>query len=128
MAKKVSSFPDFTAYWDRMLKGVRNNQENLPDLSGLVGPLDALLEEARELEADKAEARALLSQAAKRTRTLVPEGRAAAARLRDALKVHFGGHNEALVQFGIAPLRARRAPKPADPEPPSPPIPVPTPE
>jgi hypothetical protein len=125
---KVSSFPDFMAYWDRLLKAVRNNQENLPDLSGLAGPLNALLNEARELEADKAEARSLLSKAAKRSRVLIPEGRAAAARLRDALKVHFGGHNEALVQFGIAPLRARRAPKPADPEPPSPPIPVPTPE
>ncbi len=124
----VTSFPDFMAYWDRMLKGVRNNQENLPDLSGLVGPLDALLEEGRELEADKAEARSQLSRAAKRTRVLIPEGRAAAARLRDALKVHFGGHNEALVQFGIAPLRTRRAPKPADPEPPNPPVPVPTPE
>ena len=128
MAREVKSFPDFMAYWDRMLKAVRNNQENLPDLSGLVGPLDALLEEAREVEADKAEARSLLSQASKRTRTLIPEGRAAAARLRDALKVHFGGHNEALVQFGIAPLRTRRASKPADPPPPSPPVPVPTPE
>ena len=44
------------------------------------------------------------------------------------LKVHFGGHNEALIQFGVAPLRTRRAPKPADPEAPNPPIPVPTPE
>jgi hypothetical protein len=128
MPNKVSSFPDFMAYWDRLLMAVRNNQASLPDLSGLVGPLNALLNEARELEADKAEARSLLSQAAKRTRTLMPEGRAAAARLRDALKVHFGGHNEALVQFGVAPLRTRRAPKPADPAPPSPPIPVPTPE
>jgi hypothetical protein len=128
MAKKVSSFPDFMAYWDRLLKAVRNNQADLPDLSGLVGPLDALLNEARDLEADKAEARSLLSQAAKRTRVLIPEGRAAAARLRDALKVHFGGHNEALVQFGVPPLRTRRASKPADPEPPNPPVPVPTPE
>jgi hypothetical protein len=87
MAKKVSSFPDFTAYWDRMLKGVRNNQENLPDLSGLVGPLDALLEEARELEADKAEARALLSQAAKRTRTRRPgRGRPSAGRAEGPLR------------------------------------------
>ena len=128
MPNKVSSFPDFMAYWDRMLQAVRNNQADLPDLSGLVGPLNVLLDEARQLETDKAEARSLLSRAAKRTRALIPEGRAAAARLRDALKVHFGGHNEALVQFGVAPLRTRRAVKPADPEPPNPPVPVPTPE
>ena len=125
---EMSSFPDFMADWDRLLKSVRNALAILPDFSGLLGPLDALLSEARELEASKAAARAQLSQGAKRTRALIPEGRAAASRLRSALKVHFGGHNEALVQFGITPLRARRVAKPADPAPPSPPIPVPTPE
>lgn len=124
----ISSFPDFMADWDRLLKSVRNNLVILPDFSGLLGPLDVLLEEARELEVSKAAARAQLSKAAKRTRALIPEGRAAASRLRSALKVHFGGHNEALVQFGITPLRARRVSKPADPEPPNPPVPVPTPE
>ena len=127
----ITSFPDFMADWDRLLKSVRNAVTSLPDLSGLAGPLEALLDEGRELEATKAAARAQLSQGAKRTRALVPEGRAAASRLRAALKVHFGGHNEALVQFGIAPLRARRVPQPADPVPPSPlvqVVPVPSPK
>ncbi len=124
----VTSFPDFMADWDRLLKSIRNAAASLPDLSGLAGPLSALLDEARELEATKAAARAQLSQGAKRTRALIPEGRAAASRLRAALKVHFGGHNEDLVQFGITPLRARRVPKPADPVPPTPLVRVPTPE
>ncbi len=124
----ITSFPDFMADWDRLLKSVRNNQDILPDLSGLTGPLDALLDESREVEADKAAARAHLRQGAKRTRTLIPEGRAAASRLRAALKAHFGGHNETLGQFGITPLRSRRVPQPADPAPPSPTVPVPTPE
>jgi hypothetical protein len=124
----MTSFPDFTADWDRLLKAVRNNQAILPDLSGLAGPLETLLNEARELDAAKAAARAQLSQGAKRTRALVPEGRAAASRLRAALKAHFGGHNEMLVQFGITPLRARRVPQPADPPPPSPAVPISTPE
>ena len=124
----MSSFPDFMADWDLLLTSVRNNQTDLPDLSGLTGPLNVLLDEARELEATKAAARSQLSQGAKRTRALVPEGRAAASRLRSALKVHFGGHNEALVQYGVTPLRARRVPRPADPAPPTPSVPVPTPE
>lgn len=123
----ITSFPDFMADWDRLLKGIRNNQEILPDLSGLMGPLDVFLEEARDLDAAKAAARAQLSRAAKRTRAMIPEGRAAASRLRNALKAHFGGHDEILLQFGITPLRARRQPQPADPAPPSP-VPVPTPE
>ncbi|MFP5289339.1 MAG: hypothetical protein ACLGI9_26635 [Thermoanaerobaculia bacterium] len=37
--------------------------------------------------------------------------------VRAALEAHFGGHNEALVEFGVAPLRKRRVPQPADPQP-----------
>jgi hypothetical protein len=118
---EISSFADYMADWDLLIKGV-NNKSGLPDLSGLLEPLGELLEEGRGLEADKAGARSQLSQGAKRSRALVAEGRAAASRLRSALKAHFGGHNETLVEFGIAPLRKRRAPQPADPAPPNPPI------
>jgi hypothetical protein len=119
---EISSFPDFMADWDLLSKGVRNKGQSLPDLTGLLEPLEDLLEEGRDLEATKAAARAQLSQAAKRSRALLVEGRAAASRLRSALKAHFGGHNELLVEFGIAPLRKRRLPQPADPTPPDPPI------
>ena len=123
-----SSFPDFMADWDLLIKGVRN-KPGLPDYSGLLEPLEEILEEAREVEAGKASARSLLSLGAKRSRALIVEGRAAASRLRSALKAHYGGHNETLVEFGVAPIRKRRTPQPADPPPPSPPIaPVITPE
>ncbi|HYN20241.1 MAG TPA: hypothetical protein VE078_04720 [Thermoanaerobaculia bacterium] len=125
---EISSFADFMADWDRLIKGVQNNQSILPDLEGLVGPLEGFLNEAKDLDSGKAAARSQLSQGAKRSRSLIPEGRAAASRLRSALKAHFGGHNEKLVEFGIAPLRARRLAPPADPPPPSPAIPVPEPE
>jgi hypothetical protein len=110
------------ADWDRLIKGVRNKSETLPDYSGLLEPLEKLLEEGRSLEVAKAGARAQLSQASKRGRILVVEGRAAASRLRAALKAHFGGHNENLVEFGVAPLRKRRIPQPVDPAPPTPTI------
>lgn len=118
---EISSFADYMADWDLLIKGV-NTKEGLPDLSGLVDPLEDILEEGRGVEVSKAAARSKLSQGAKRSRTLVVEGRAAASRLRAALKAHYGGHNETLVEFGIAPLRKRRAPQPADPTPPNPPI------
>lgn len=111
-----SSFPDFMADWDRLIKVVRNRAD-LPDYSGLLQPLEALLEEGRGLEVAKAGAKAQLSHAAKRTRNLIPEGRAAASRLRAALKAHFGGHSEVLVEFGVVPVRRRRTPQPADPPP-----------
>ena len=111
-----SSFPDFMADWDRLIKVVRNRTD-LPDYSGLLEPIEKLLEEGRGLEVAKAGAKSQLSLAAKRTRSLIPEGRAAASRLRAALKAHFGGHSEALVEFGVVPVRKRRAPQPADPPP-----------
>lgn len=114
---EISSFADFLADWDLLLKAVAK-KNGLPDFSGLVLPLEEILEEGRDVEADKAAARSQLSQGAKRTRELVPEGRAAASRLRAALKAHYGGHNEALVEFGITPVRKRRVPQPADPPPP----------
>ena len=125
---EITSFADFMAAWDRLIKAVANNEPNLPDLSGLVGPLQALLDEAKELDAAKAAARAQLRQGAKRTRSLTAEGRAAAARLRGALIAHFGSHNEILVEFGITPVRSRRVAQQADPPPPSPPVAVPQPE
>ncbi|MEA2561863.1 MAG: hypothetical protein QOH06_3367 [Acidobacteriota bacterium] len=118
----ISSFADFLADWDLLLKGVANKNGSLPDLSGLTMPLEEILEEGRDQEADKAAARAQLSQGSKRTRALVTDGRAAASRLRSALKAHYGGHNEVLVEFGIAPLRKRRTTLPTDPPPPNPPI------
>lgn len=126
---EISSFADFLADWDLLIKGVNNNQNNdpsMPNLTGLVTPLVGILDEGKDQEVSKAAARAQLSHGAKRTRALVTEGRAAASRLRSALKAHYGGHSEKLVEFGIAPLRKRRAPQPADPAPPNPPIaPVP---
>ena len=122
---EITSFPDFMAAWDRLIKAVGNNEKNLPDLSGLVEPLKALLNEAKDLDAAKAAARAQLRQGSKRTRSLTAEGRAAAARLRGALIAHFGSHNEILVEFGIVPVRTRRVPRQADPPPPSPAVAVP---
>jgi hypothetical protein len=116
----INSFADYLADWDRLIKSILKNQDNLPDFSGLVGPQD--------LNVAKAAARSELRQATKRTTLLIPEGRASASRLRAALKAHFGGHNETLVQYGVAPLRKRRSPLPADPPPPSPVIETPTPE
>jgi hypothetical protein len=118
----VSSFPDFMADWDRLVRAIDNHQRDLPDLAGLVAPLEELLAEARNLNAAKAASRAQLRNGGKRTRTLLPEGRAAATRLRAALVAHYGNHNEILGEFGIVPVRRRRVPERADPPPPTVPL------
>ena len=112
----ASSYADYLADWERLLTAVENNEEGLPDLMVQKIPLQDLLQEARDLAASQDASKAQLRVDSKRRRALVPEGRAAASRLRAALKAHFGGHSERLVQYGIAPLRARRT-LPPDPIP-----------
>ena len=112
----ASSYADYLADWERLLLAVNNNEEGLPDLMIQKIPLQDLLQEARELAARQDASKAQFRVDSKRRRALVPEGRAAASRLRAALKAHFGGHSERLVQYGIAPLRARRT-LPPDPIP-----------
>ena len=94
---ELSSFADYLADWDLLLKGVTNKGSALPDLTGLVAPVEGVLDEGRDLEADKAAARAQLSQAAKRSRALIVEGRAAASRLRS---------------LSVSPLQSYRRPAP----------------
>ena len=113
---KESSYADYLADWERLLLAVNNNEEGLPDLMVQKVPLEDLLQEAKELAVRQKASTAQLRQDSKRRRALVPEGRAAASRLRAALKAHFGGHSERLVEYGIAPLRARRT-LPPDPIP-----------
>ena len=112
----ASSYADYLADWERLLAAVNNNEEGLPDLMVQKIPLQDLLQEARDLAARQDASKAQFRVDSKRRRALVPEGRAAASRLRAALKAHFGGHSERLVQYGVAPLRARRT-LPPDPIP-----------
>ena len=105
----TTSFADFITDWERLLTAVTNNAAELPDLSLQAASLDGLLDEAKALGARQDASRSQLAADAKRRRELIFEGRAAASRLRSAIKGHLGGHNEKLVEFGARPIRQRRA-------------------
>jgi hypothetical protein len=107
--QQTASFADFIADWERLLTAVANNETNLPNLSAQVGSLDYILQEAKVLGARQDASRAQLAGDSKRRREVTFEGRAAASRIRSALKGHFGGHNEKLVEFGVRPVRRRRS-------------------
>jgi hypothetical protein len=120
--KKVSSFADYLTDWERLLTAVNNHETELPDLTAQVGPMETLLQEGKTVSVRQFASLAQFRGDAKRRRELVNEGRAAASRLRAALRAHFGTHNERLAEFGASPLRPRRAiPPDPDPEPPIPP-------
>lgn len=106
----TTSFADFITDWERLLTAVANNAAELPDLSLQAASLDGLVDEAKALGARQDASRSQLAADAKRRRELIFEGRAAASRLRSAIKGHLGGHNEKLVEFGARPIRRRSLP------------------
>lgn len=112
---EITSFADFITDWERLLTAVANNEDNLPDLDPQRVPLADILQEAKAVSTRQDASRSQLAADAKRRREIVFEGRAAASRLRAALKGHFGGHNERLVEFGARPVRRRRTAKLVDP-------------
>lgn len=120
--REPKSFADFLTDWERLILAVDNNGSQLPNVDPQLVPLQQILEEAKVLGARQDAARAQFAADAKRRRQIQFEGRAAATRLRAAIKAHYGGHNEKLSEFGMRALRQRRASTP-DPEPPPPPQP-----
>lgn len=104
-----TSFSDFITDWERLLTAVTNNEAGLPDLSLQKASLEYILQEAKEVSTRQDASRSQLAIDSKRRREVVFEGRAAASRLRAALKGVLGGHNEKLVEFGIRPIRQRRS-------------------
>ena len=107
--QETSSFSDFMTDWERLLTAVTNNEANLPDLSLQKASLEDILEEAKDQGAPQDASPSKLAADSMRRREIIFEGRAAASRLRSALKGHFGGHNEKLVEFGARPIRQRRS-------------------
>jgi hypothetical protein len=105
----TSSFSDFITDWERLLTAVSNNETGLPDLGPQKISLEDILQEAKDLGVRQDASRSQLAADSKRRREVIFQGRAAASRLRSALKGYFGGHNEKLVEFGVRPLRRRRS-------------------
>jgi len=113
--QQTSSFSDFLTDWERLLAAVNNNETGLPDFGSQVTSLEDLLQEAKTVSVRQDASRSQLAVDAKRRREVIFEGRAAASRLRSALKGYLGGHNERLVEFGVRPVRQRRSTPLVDP-------------
>jgi hypothetical protein len=112
---EITSFADFITDWERLYMAVTNNEADLPDLGLQKVSLKDILDEAKAVSTRQDASRSQLATDSKRRREIVFEGRAAASRLRSALKGALGGHNEKLVEFGLRPIRRRRTTRLVDP-------------
>jgi hypothetical protein len=124
-----SSLADFVTDWETLLKNVSDAAAELPNLDVYKAALEPLLTSAKNGIAQSHANRGLKQQQVKDLRELMVEGKDAAAKLRSAIKAHFGPKSEMLLRFGMTPIRKRKK-APAEavkaPEPAHTPAPAPT--
>ena len=118
-----SSFADFISDWEALLKNVTDTAAELPNMDVYKTALEQLAEHAKDGIALAHSRRGFKQQETRDLRSVMTEGKDAAAKLRSAIKAHFGPRSERLVQYGMTPIRKRirkadsknKKPKPAEP-------------
>ena len=103
-----ASLADFVTDWEKLLKNVTDAAAELPDLAVYKEPFTQLLASAKDMLARSQASKGLKQQETKDLQILMGQGKDAAAKLRSALKAHFGPKSERLVQFGMRPFRPRK--------------------
>jgi hypothetical protein len=93
--------------WENALANVKANAPGLPDLGVYAGALEKVLADAKELSAQLESQTGKKQQLAKDRQALMKAGTVAVARLRAALKAHYGFDSERLIDYGARPVRPR---------------------
>lgn len=104
---KASSYADFVTEVDGLLLAVAEHIAELPSVAPHQAALAGFAEELKALKARQESARAFRQRSTQELKSFKTRGRNLIIRLRGAVKADLGPDNEALVQFGIAPMRKR---------------------
>ena len=120
MANK-NAFADFVDNWAKLLTNVAANAAELPDLTVYTAALEPVLEEVKARGARQMSRRGVKQQGTEELQEMLREGRIRAAKLRSALRAHYGYQSPRLLEYDIKPLPAKkRRPGPPPPEEPQP--------
>jgi hypothetical protein len=117
MAK--TSLADFVTDWEALLKNVVSNAAELPNLDAYRGPLQQLLETAKDTIALSHARRGIKQEETRNLRAIITEGKDAAVKLRSAIKAHYGPRSERLIDYGMRPRRSKPRPATTPPSPPT---------
>ena len=102
------SIADFVVAWETLVTNVKVSGTEVPGVEVYTPPMEQILAQAKDLSARLEMRKAVKQQESKERRMLMQAGRKQAARLRAALKAHFGIDSERLIEFGVRPIRPRR--------------------
>ena len=101
------SIADVVRDWENLVTNAKSSGAEVPGIEVYTSPMEQFLKEAKELSANLERRKAVKQEEGKERRVLLEKGRKQAARLRAALKAHFGIDSERLVEFGARPVRPR---------------------
>lgn len=93
--------------WENALANVKANAPDLPNLAVYTVELEKVLASAKDLSAQLESQIGKKQQLGKDRQTLMKAGTVAVARLRAALKAHYGFDSERLIDYGAKPVRPR---------------------
>jgi hypothetical protein len=92
---------------ERLNTALIANAAELPQLEGVRGQLEQLLNQAREVAQEQGTLIAQKQDASQRLVTLLRNGQRVATAVRKVLKAHYGLDSEKLAEFGVQPFRGR---------------------
>src|SRR4051812_6392614 len=102
-----SSIAQSLVAWENALANVKANAPDLPNLAAYTAELEKVLADAKDLTAQLDGQTGKKQQLSKDRQGLMKAGTVAVARLRAALKAHYGFDSERLIDYGARPVRPR---------------------
>jgi hypothetical protein len=108
---KISTYGDAISDLIRLLAAAEENANQLPDITVIKFELGTVLSIAQDAKRRQDHHVSERQSATQELRNALDRGHDAAIQLRSAARLAFGARNEKLVQFRVAPLRKRKAPK-----------------
>jgi len=119
MPPRNNAIADYVNDWQLLLTALIANASDLQPLEPWRQQLEIRLNEVQGFSSQEKASRAERQLSTQRRRSALTEGKELASRLRSGVKLTYGGKTEKLVEFGVAPIRPRKAatkqPKPVDP-------------
>jgi hypothetical protein len=106
---KSNSYAATTTSWEELLAALEQNSADLPQLEIPRQRLQVFVEQIKDFAAEQAALTASRQLATKRVEYVLAQGRKLATVLRASVREHYGNRSEKIAEFGLQPLRTRRA-------------------
>jgi len=110
------AFSDKVQRWDVLAKSLTTNAPDLPGIADDIKQLQDLLQRARAMRQQQDSSQAVFRSDVKAQQALIQEGEKLRTRIVHSIKGKYGPEAVKLYEFGMRPVRARKAKKQTPPD------------